>query len=77
MAAYGAGSHYRRQFCTHHYLRASGLRYVDIDKAVGADEDTGEWYSDMLDTDGVHPTKAGAMAMFDAVMDVIPELARE
>lgn len=58
-------------------VRASGLRYVDIDKAVGADEDTGEWYSDMLDTDGVHPTKAGAMAMFDAVMDVIPELARE
>lgn len=58
-------------------VRNSGLRYVDIDKAVGANETTGEWYAGMLGDDGVHPTQSGAITMYNAVIATIPELAAE
>lgn len=56
-------------------VRESGHRYIDFDKAVGADEATGEWYTDMLSTDGVHPTQRGAVALFMQAMADCPELA--
>lgn len=55
-------------------VRASGYRYIDFEKAVGADPVTGEWYEGMLDTDGVHPTAKGAKAMYMRAISDAPEL---
>ena len=55
-------------------VRESGLRYVDFDKAVGANETTGEWYGEMLYTDGVHPAADGARALFMQAVADFPEL---
>ena len=56
-------------------IRESGFRYVDIDKAFGADEETGEWYDGYMSSDGVHPTEKGAVVMYNAIMTTIPEMA--
>ena len=59
-------------------VRASGYRYIDFAKAVGADS-SGHWFGygtdhDMLSSDGVHPSDYGAKALFGrAVLDV-PEM---
>ena len=55
-------------------VRNSGYRYIDFDKAVGADETTGAWYSDMLHTDGVHPSETGALALYNQAIADMPEL---
>lgn len=55
-------------------VRASGYRYVDFDKAVGADESTGQWYAGMLSSDGVHPTTAGALTLYGQAVADFPEL---
>lgn len=55
-------------------VRNSGYRYVDFDKAVGANEETGQWYSGMLSSDGVHPTAAGAIALYMQAVADFPEL---
>ncbi len=58
------------------YVKASGRRYVDFEKAVGA-HDSVNWYTDMLYTDLVHPTADGARALcFKALCDM-PELMEE
>lgn len=56
-------------------VRNSGLRYIDFNKAVGADIST-SWFTGMLSVDNVHPSDSGARALaMRALMDV-PELAR-
>jgi len=55
-------------------VRKSGLRYVDFNKAVGADDKTGEWYPGMLYKDGVHPTETGAVALYQQVLTDFPEV---
>ena len=55
------------------YVRSSGHRYVDWEKAVGADK-TNMWYSGMLHTDGVHPTELGARALAGQFMSDFPEI---
>ena len=63
---------------THKYknavIKSSGLRYVDFEKAVGANESTGEWYSDMLSSDNVHPSATGALTLYNQAIADIPEL---
>ena len=56
-------------------VRRSGYRYVDFNKAVGADKDV-NWYSGMLHTDNVHPTILGAKQLANRALLDIPELAR-
>lgn len=56
------------------YVRSSGRRYIDFDAAVGADEETGEWYGGMLSGDGVHPTEQGAKALYMRVLTDFPEV---
>lgn len=56
-------------------VRSSGYRYVDFNKAVGADKDV-NWYSGMLHTDNVHPTVLGAKQLANRALLDIPELAR-
>ena len=55
------------------WIRASGYQYVDFARAVGADP-SGTWYSGMLSNDGVHPTDAGARALFMGAMVGCPQL---
>lgn len=55
-------------------IRSSGYRYIDFDKAVGADESTGAWFSDMLSSDGVHPSETGALALYNRAIADMPEL---
>lgn len=56
------------------YVKASGYRYVDFAKAVNAESAGATWYTGMLGSDNVHPTEAGAKALWlRAILD-FPEL---
>ena len=55
------------------WIRSSGYRYIDFAKSVGADE-TGAWYSGMLSSDRVHPSEAGAMALYMQAITDMPEI---
>lgn len=55
------------------YVRASGHRYIDFASAVGTSDDT-TWFSGMLSSDGVHPSRQGAIALFNQAIADVPEL---
>lgn len=55
------------------WVRLSGYRYIDFAAAVGADG-SGMWYPGMLSSDGVHPTEAGAKALYTQVLIDLPEV---
>ena len=55
------------------WVRSSGCRYIDLNRAVGADKDIG-WYEGMLHEDGVHPTHLGAQALYARVVADFPEI---
>ena len=55
------------------YVRGTGKRYIDFAKAVGASS-SGVWYTGMLDEDNVHPTEAGAIALYHRAIADCPEL---
>lgn len=59
------------------YVRSSGRRYIDFDKAVGANETTGTWYDGMLSSDGVHPSEKGARALYMQVLVDFPEIMQK
>ena len=54
-------------------VRNSGYRYIDIAKAVSANDDT-TWYDGMLGTDNVHPTTDGATCIYSVAVATVPEL---
>ena len=56
------------------WVKSSGCRYVDFDKAVGADSGTG-WYEGMLYSDDVHPAETGAQALANRFVVDVPEIA--
>lgn len=53
--------------------RNSGYRVIDFAAAVGANAD-GNWFSDMLSTDNVHPTATGAKALYMRFIADFPEI---
>ena len=55
-------------------IRKSGYRYIDFARAVGADDEIGEWYDGMLSEDLVHPTEYGALALYGQAIADLPEL---
>ena len=55
------------------YVRASGGRYIDFAAAVGASA-SGVWYTGMLSNDNVHPSEAGAIALYHRAIADCPEL---
>jgi hypothetical protein len=55
-------------------VKASGMRFVDFEKAVGANESTGAWYGDMLSSDNVHPSPTGALTLYNQAIVDMPEL---
>ncbi len=55
------------------YVRASGCRYIDFNRAVGADKNL-SWYPEMLYKDEVHPWHPGAVALYQQVLVDFPEI---
>lgn len=56
------------------WVKASGQRYVDFAKAVGAEELGSTWYTGMLSSDNVHPTAEGAKALWLRLRLDVPEI---
>jgi len=54
-------------------IHDSGYRYIDGASAVGASA-SGVWYDGMLSSDGVHPSKTGAIAIAQEMILTVPEL---
>lgn len=58
------------------YIKASGKRYVDIERVVGADISV-NWYDGMLADDNIHPTPgAGTKTIANAMIVNVPELIK-
>ena len=55
------------------WVRNSGYRYIDFNRAVGADKDKG-WYPEMICKDAVHPDIKGAEALYSQVLVDFPEI---
>lgn len=56
------------------WVRNSGYRYVDFNKAVGADILGTSWYNGMLSGDSIHPTELGAKTLASRVCVDVPEI---
>lgn len=59
------------------WLRNSGHRLIDFDKAVGSpiyESGVNNWYDGYLSSDNVHPTELGAKAMAMQVLIDFPEI---
>lgn len=54
-------------------VRNSGLRYIDLAAAVGA-QSNGTWYAGMLSGDNIHPTTSGAFSLYMRALADAPEL---
>ena len=54
-------------------IRNSGLRYVDVCKAVGAESDS-SWYSGLLGDDQAHPSEIGGYVIASAIIASVPEI---
>ena len=58
------------------WVKASGYRYIDFAKAVGAESSGSSWYTGMLYSDNVHPTALGAKALYARLITDAPEIMR-
>lgn len=55
------------------WIRESGYSYIDFAKAVNSDS-SGNWYSGLLSTDGIHPTTNGAKVLLSKAITDFPDL---
>ena len=55
------------------WVRSNGYQFIDFARAVNAQAD-GTWYSDMLSSDGVHPSATGGMALYGRVLQDFPQI---
>ena len=55
-------------------IRNSGLRYIDVCKAVGA-ETNSSWYNGLLSGDKVHPSQPGQFVIASEVIASVPEIS--
>lgn len=57
------------------WIASSGYRYVDFNKAIGAENEPGaSWPTGWLSSDNVHPTAMGARVLAGRIMLDVPEL---
>jgi hypothetical protein len=56
------------------YVKASGYRYIDFAKAVGAESVGSSWYPGALSNDNTHPTSIGARLLCLQAIHDLPEL---
>ncbi len=76
-------------FAKNEWIKASGSRYIDLAKAVGADRYNAElingtdntsgaaWYEDLLSEDGIHATEKGTALFYAQVLFDFPEITKE
>lgn len=55
------------------FIKASGHRYIDFAKSVGAEEKGSNWYANMLSTDNVHPAELGGKVLASRFLLDLPE----
>ena len=55
------------------YIYDSGYEYVDINKIVGADENT-SWYEGLISSDNLHPSSKGTNVIVGANTSYFPEM---
>ena len=55
-----------------HFVKKSGYRFIDFDKAVS--DGKGNWKEGMLSSDGIHPTAEGAEALAEEFLKSFPEI---
>ena len=55
------------------YIKSSDYKYIDLCNAVGADASV-NWYTNMLSSDNVHPTKQGRRALALRLIQDMPEI---
>lgn len=55
------------------WVRSSGHRYIDLDRAVGTNVDL-NWYDGMLADDMIHPKALGAKAIYFQMLVDLPEI---
>ena len=58
------------------WVRSQPYRYIDFNRAVGADKDV-SWYPEMLSADRVHPSAKGAEALYMQVLTDFPEIMQK
>ena len=56
------------------WVKASGYKYIDFAKAVGAETAGSSWYTGMLSNDNIHPTSEGAKALWMQIITDCPEI---
>ena len=54
-------------------IRNSGLEYIDIEDALGVDEN-GSWYEGLMSGDNIHPTAIGSKVIAAKMMAAFPEM---
>ena len=54
-------------------IRSSGLEYIDIEDALGVDENN-SWYEGLLSGDNIHPTATGSKVIATKMMAALPEM---
>ena len=69
-------SGFRNHSKKNEWVKNSGYRYIDFASAVNANDATGEWATDGLSQDGVHPTEEGAKALYAQLLKDFPELTK-
>ena len=57
------------------HVRSLGLRYIDLELAVGADKSV-NWFDGMLSSDLAHPTALGARALYSRIISDFPEITQ-
>ncbi|WP_296635713.1 SGNH/GDSL hydrolase family protein [Polaribacter sp.] len=62
----------RNNMAKNKFVRASGYRYIDFDKAVS--DGMGNWKNGMLAKDGTHPSALGAKALAEQFLKDFPEI---
>lgn len=55
-------------------IRSSGLPYIDIASALGANEAGATWYPGLLGSDNVHPTGTGAEIIANVLAAGVPDI---
>ena len=63
----------RSSILKNHWVLEQGVRFIDFNRAVGADKIIG-WYPGMLNSDDVHPDEPGAIALYMQLLADFPEI---
>lgn len=56
-------------------VRNSGLPYIDIATAVGANLSGSSWYEGLISEDNVHPTNLGAEVISNVIAAAVPSIS--